>query len=106
MSDDRNHDQAYARARKRIEDLRGFYTHVAMYLAVNLGLFILNMVTNPQALWFFWPLIGWGIAVLIHGIALLLEGPLTRKWEERKLAELMEKERSRWRPQPPRPQAP
>jgi hypothetical protein len=64
------------------------------------------MVTNRQALWFLWPLIGWGIAVLIHGVALVLEGPLSGKWEERKIAQLMEKERSSWRSQPPRPQAP
>jgi hypothetical protein len=106
MPDDTNHDPAYIRARKRVEELRGFYIHLAMYLTVNLGLFILNIATNPGALWFFWPLIGWGIGVLIHGVALVLEGPLSGKWEERKIEQLMQKERSRWRPQPPRPHAP
>jgi hypothetical protein len=99
-------DPAYVRARKRVEELRGFYTHLAMYLAVNLGLFILNMVTNPHARWFFWPLVGWGIGVLIHGLALFLGGPLSKKWEERKIDQLMEKERTKWRSQPPRPHAP
>lgn len=106
MPDDRNADPAYVRARKRVEDLRGFYTHLVMYLAVNLGLFILNLVTNPDALWFFWPLVGWGLGLLIHGLVLLLEGPFSKKWEVRKIDELVQKERSKWRSQPPRPHAP
>lgn len=104
MPDDRNDSQAYKRARKRVEELRDFYSHLAVYLLVNLGLFMINMATNRQVLWFFWPLIGWGLAVLIHGTTVLLEGPFGQRWEERKTRQLMEKERSRW--QPPRPHAP
>jgi len=106
MPEDTNNDEAYKRARKRVEELRGFYSHLAIYLAVNLCLFILNMVTSREHLWFYWPLIGWGIGVLIHAVSLVLEGPLSARWEERKINQLMEKDRSRWRPQPPRPQAP
>jgi hypothetical protein len=106
MPEDTPHDQAYKRARKRVKALRDFYTHLAMYLAVNLGLFAINMVTNREHLWFFWPLIGWGIGVLIHAISLMFESPLSERWEERKVHQLVEKERSKWRPQPPRPHAP
>jgi hypothetical protein len=106
MSDELKEDQAYKRARKRVEELQGFYVHLGMYLVVNLGVFIINMLTNPAKRWFLWPLIGWGIGVLIHGIAIAFEGPFGRAWKERKIRQLMERERSRLGPRPPHPRAP
>jgi hypothetical protein len=106
MPDDRSEDRAYERAHKRVEDLRGFYVHLVVYAVINLGLFVINRVTSPQTHWFIWPLLGWGIAVVLHAVSLLIEGPATRRWEERKTRELMEKERSRWRPGPPQPGSP
>jgi hypothetical protein len=106
MPDDRSEDRAYERARKRVEDLRGFYIHLAVYLVVNLGLFIINRMTSPGTNWFLWPLLGWGVALVLHGLSLLFEGPWNQRWVERKTQQLMEKERSRWRPGPPQPRAP
>jgi hypothetical protein len=104
MPDDRMNDPAYQRARKRVEELQGFYSHLAVYLLVNLGLFAINMVTNREHLWFFWPFIGWGIALLIHATFTFFQGPFSERWVDRKTQQLMEKDRSRW--QPPRPHAP
>ncbi|MCI0513202.1 2TM domain-containing protein, partial [candidate division KSB1 bacterium] len=43
--------------------------------------------------WFYWPLLGWGIGVLSHGIAIFgLGGYLGKDWEDRKIKEIMEKE--------------
>ncbi len=106
MSDDRKDNQAYERAHKRVEELRGFYIHLATYLVVNLGLFLINILSSPRHLWFLWPLIGWGSVVLLHGVTILLEVPFGPKWEERKTRQLMERERSGWPPQPPQPRAP
>lgn len=44
----------------------GFYTHLAVYGAVILFLAIINLVTSPGAIWFHWPMLGWGVAVAIH----------------------------------------
>lgn len=104
MPENQNDTQLYERARKRVEELRGFYSHLAIYLVVNLGLLLVNLATNRHALWFFWPLIGWGIAVLIHATTVILGGSVGTRWEERKTRQLVERERSRW--QPPRPHAP
>lgn len=38
----------------------GLYIHLGMFGIVNLALFAINMVTNPDVLWFYWPLLGWG----------------------------------------------
>ena len=101
MPDDMKQDPAYEHARKRVEELRGFYTHLIVYFAVNLGLFALNMLTNRHTFWFLWPLIGWGSCVLIHAATVILGSPFSKKWEERKIQQLTERERSRWRPQAP-----
>lgn len=58
---------AYEKAQKRVEAKLGFYVHLAVYLAVNLLLVVINLVTAPQYLWFKWPLMGWGIGLFFHG---------------------------------------
>ena len=51
-------------------------------------------MTSPDALWFYWPLLGWGIGVLFHGMKVFNITPfLGRNWEEQKIRELMEKEK-------------
>jgi 2TM domain len=59
---------------KRLVDDPGFRSHFIVYLSVNLLLAVINFVTNPQSLWFFWPLAGWGIGVLGHAILVLSGG--------------------------------
>ena len=83
----------YERARKRVEDIRAFYIHLLTYVIVNLGLFILNLVTSPRSFWFFWPLFGWGIGVLAHALSVFGPGRFWgSEWEERKIKELMKKD--------------
>ncbi len=86
-------DVKYRRAKARVEEIRGFYIHLTVYLMVNLGLFLINLATSPHTWWFYWPLLGWGIGVLSHGIAIFgLGGYLGKDWEDRKIKEIMEKE--------------
>lgn len=87
--------KSYERAKKRVEELRSFYTHLFVYLAVNAGLFLLNILTSPRNLWFYWPLIGWGIGLAIHGLSVFgTEKLLGKDWEERKIKELMNKDKN------------
>jgi hypothetical protein len=61
---------------------------------VNLFLFGINLVTDANSLWFYRPLMGWGVAVAIHAVVVL--GPLGylgASWEERKIREYMEDDR-------------
>ncbi|WP_052518266.1 2TM domain-containing protein [Archangium violaceum] len=108
MPDIKNDNPSYERAHKRVEELRGFYMHLLVYLAVSLGLFLLDQL-SPGEPWFFWPVISWGIFVLIHGATVLLDGSfLGERWEERKTRQLMERDRERsgGPPRPPQPLAP
>ena len=81
----------YQKAKQRVTALREFYGHLSVYAIVNTGLFLLNMTTSPDSLWFIWPLMGWGIAVVLHALR-VFSGTLGSNWEEKKIAEFMEKE--------------
>lgn len=53
----------------RVRKIRGFYIHLAQYVVVITVLAVINLVTHPSKLWFFWPALGWGIGVLAHAAA-------------------------------------
>src|SRR5215468_7938257 len=47
----------------------GLYIHATVYVAVNVLLITINLSTAPGHLWFQWPLLGWGIGLLVHAVA-------------------------------------
>ena len=89
-------DQArYERARKRVRQLKGFYQHLTIYLLVNTFLAIVNLAASPNRIWFPWPLLGWGIGLLAHAASVFVHHTFWGKdWEERKIKELMDKDKS------------
>ena len=56
-------------ARKRAKVKLSFFGHLAIYVVVNIFLVVVNLLTAPESLWFYWVLIGWGIGLVAHGIA-------------------------------------
>jgi hypothetical protein len=86
----------YERAQGRVKELKGFYTHATAYVLVNIGLFVINLLTGG-GWWFYWPLLGWGIGLGIHALSVFAfgGGPFSRDWEERKTRELMDRDRER-----------
>jgi hypothetical protein len=86
-------EERYYNARKRVEEIKGFYGNLIAYIAVNTGLLVINLVTSPQYLWFLWPLLWWGIGVVFHGMKVFNYMPFFSKdWEEKKIKEFIEKE--------------
>lgn len=65
----------------RILNDLGFKIHAAVYVGVNLLLIAINLLTDPQTLWFVWPLFGWGLGLLGHAAAAYYAGgrPVTRE---------------------------
>jgi 2TM domain len=91
VPDDRNR---YHRARRRARQIRAFYLHAAVFVAVNILLHVINFVAASKVYWAFWPLFGWGIGLLAHGVATFHWMPFVGKeWEERKIRELMDRDR-------------
>ena len=84
----------YQKAKERVEALRGFYIHLSVYVVVNLFLFLLNIIVSPTSLWFYWPLLFWSIGLALHAVYVFASGRLFgADWEERKIGEIMEKEK-------------
>jgi len=87
-------DEAYERAKKRVEELKGFYAHLIVYVVVNAVLVLINLWTSPGFLWFLFPLIGWGIGLFFHAVfGFGLFGVFTKEWEDKKIKEYMEKDK-------------
>ena len=90
-------DQRYDRAHARVQALKGFYTHATAYVLVNIGLFVIDLLTGV-GWWSYWPLLGWGIGLGIHALSIFGlggGGPWGRDWEEHKTRELMDRHRAR-----------
>ena len=93
MENNYQEEERYFKARKRVEEIKGFYGNLIAYVVVNIGLMVLNLLTSPGYLWFFWPMLGWGIGVLFHGMKVFNYMPFFGKdWEEKKIKEHMDKE--------------
>ncbi len=87
--------QRYERARARVQALKGFYIHAMAFVLVNVALLSINALADG-VWWFYWPLMGWGIGLGVHALAVFGfdgGGPWGRAWEERKTPEMMDEER-------------
>ncbi len=85
--------EAYEKAKKRVEAKIGFYIHLAVYIGVNVLLIVINLTTSPQYLWFLWPLFGWGIGVFFHGMSIFVfSGRKFREVKEKMIKEEIKKE--------------
>lgn len=92
-------EEAYLRAKKRVEAIVGFYWHLAAYVIVNVFLIILIGVNasegfrgfGPYATAFFW-----GIGLAFHFIGVFgFNFLLGKNWEQRKIDEFIQKEREK-----------
>lgn len=90
----------YQEALKRVKKIKGFYTHLVVYVVINIAILIANYPKNinDETFWrwetFSTPLF-WGIGLAAHALTVFLPSVLLGKnWEERKINELMEKEKN------------
>jgi hypothetical protein len=92
--DERNTtDERYQSARRQVQSLRAFYQHAIVFGLVNAGLFVVDLLTG-DGWWFYWPLLGWGIALAIQAVTVFGGVSLFgADWEERKTREIVERER-------------
>lgn len=87
-------DKAYERARERVEEKLGFISHLAAYVIINAFLFFIDYRSDRAIDWAFWPLIGWGIGLLFHGLNTFVIGEGSA-WKEGMIKREMDKEMSR-----------
>lgn len=100
--DNKEMNRSYIRAKKRVEKLKGYYSHLMTYIIINTiisffkikndidggdGFFEAIWDFDNYSLWFWW---GIGIAFHTYGVfghKLLF---LNKDWEERKIKEYMD----------------
>lgn len=84
-------DELLEAARRRAAELQGLYIHLMVYAVINAGLFVINALTRGDgSWWFYWPLLGWGIALLIH-VATVNVGVFSEDWKEHKARQILER---------------
>ena len=87
--------ERYERAKQKVAEIKGVYVHAVVYVLGNISLFLINILSTPEFLWFYWPLLGWGIGLLAHAAIIFgLPGLFGPEWEERKIREIMEKDKT------------
>ena len=84
-----NEQEAYYRAKKRVEDIKGFYGNLLSYCLVIPALILVNYYSYWGYQWFWFPMLGWGMGLVFHAFGVFGYG---KSWEERKIQELLDKE--------------
>ena len=92
MSSSMSEEELYREARKRVEEKKGFFIHLAAYICVNIFLIIIWAVTGAGFPWFVFPLGGWGIGILFHFLGVFVFSRRgTSGWERREVEEEVER---------------
>ncbi|MFK7748402.1 MAG: 2TM domain-containing protein [Kordia sp.] len=100
---DREREERYVRAQKRVENIRGFYVHLIVYICVNIFISYRRIAENMEdgatfqeafldiethTLW-----LAWGIGMAFHAYNTFVKnGMLGSGWEARKIEEYMDEE--------------
>lgn len=84
-------EQRYLKAKKKVKEIKGFYVHLTLYLLNTPLIITVNLLTSPQFHWFWFSVLGWGIAIGIHAFLTFGDNLLGKDWEEEKIKELMNK---------------
>ena len=93
-----------AKAKKKVEELKGFYIHFMVYVLVNIMISLVIVVSHMhegdsffEAIWDFatvstW--LFWGIGVFFHAFKVFSFSPFFNKeWEERQIQKYIDEDR-------------
>lgn len=91
-------DIRYKEAEKRVKKIKGFYVHLMVYCFTNLLVIALQFFDTDDKEQWGWNMLQlpvfWGIGLAAHGLSVFLPPfVLGKRWEEKKIKELMEKEK-------------
>lgn len=52
-----------------------FYSHLALFVFVNCGLIMINLISSPNDWWAQWPILAWGIGIAAHAFHIFAIAP-------------------------------
>jgi len=77
-----------------VRDIKGFYTHLAVYVISVIAMVAANLFMGTDRLWFVWPTLGWGLGVASHGLAVFEVFSLFGvDWEKRQIEKRLRQNR-------------
>jgi len=99
MENNREQHLRYREAEKRMKKIKGFYIHAMVFFFVNVFIIASKAIDpDPGEVFWEWDLLSlpfvWGIGLAVHGFSIFMPAfILGRDWEEKKIKELMDKEK-------------
>lgn len=91
----------YQEAQKQVRKIKGFYTHLIIFILVNIFVIVKKTqnIDEGETIWHAFKLaFFWGIGLVFHGLKTFDSIPFFGKeWENRKVKELMDKEKEQER---------
>ncbi|MCB4808883.1 histidine kinase [Tamlana sp. 62-3] len=94
-----NFGDSYVRARDYVKELKGFYYSLICYLVIIPFLIYINYNTYWGVKWFWFPMFGWGVGLVLQGFKVFVNnGAFGRNWEKRKIEQFIreEEDKKRW----------
>ncbi len=87
---------SYQQARKRVRELRKYYTSIASFFGVNALLYGINFVTSGGITWAYWVTFGWGIGMLFYSVQVFfVGGKFWDDWENRQIEKMLNKDQDK-----------
>ncbi len=94
---DSEEDKRLRRAQARAQRMRRFYSNLVTFVLINLLLILINLISSPESLWFYWVTLIWGFVLIAQAFNTftIKDRFLGDEWEKKKVDELLKKEKSR-----------
>lgn len=70
----------------RVREMKRFYSHLISYVVVVVFLFMINLITDPNYIWAYWPALGLGIGIIKHALRVFhVFHRFGDKWEKKQV---------------------
>ena len=69
-----------------VRDIKGFYSHLIVYLISITAMVIASFFLKTSYPWYIWPALGWGMGVAAHGLSVFeVYSLFGADWEKRQV---------------------
>ncbi|WP_223788051.1 helix-turn-helix domain-containing protein [Marinicella meishanensis] len=73
-------------AMEYVQGLKSFYVHAMVFVVINTFILLVNLLTSPGNLWFFWATLGWGLGLAMHAMVTFdWLGRFDSEWEKKQI---------------------